>query len=243
MWMLVLLAFAATSGTGTSLELTDDLDGDGRPETVEVWIGTMGFGLTQGAATFDGRGEYLTGEAFLVDVDTTDTFLEILIPEDGPSGDFATTFVRWDGTGFVGLGRVPGKPFWESRYQLVCHGNGAITTRKRACLLHTWHRVTHYRLTADAIVEEPAEFYDMDLDTLVMMNPLPLLASPESTDIIITLHEGERVQLVATDDERWVRIRRERDGREGWIEVERFNYLPSVDKLAHEVFDGLCIAD
>jgi hypothetical protein len=246
-WFVSLVLLVLT-GPAAGLELVGDLDGDGHADSVQVRfdrdvLGIESFHLRLGDETFSGQGAGMTGAAFLVDVDTTDTQIEILIAEDGPSDDPATSFVRWDGERFQLIGKLPGKPDQKNEPALICDGAGTITTRQRGKVLHTWSYEARFHLANDTLVEEPAELYDMGLYPLTMKHHLPLLMQPGDEEPFGVLRPGEHVQLVATDNRRWIHIQREDGLLDGWFEVQGFHRIPMVNAWARDVFEGLNQAD
>lgn len=67
-----------------------DLDGDGQEDKIEVVVGWRE--LTEYYIEVNGIKEIIymdspTGEAYIIDMDSNDNFVEVAIFDDGPSGD------------------------------------------------------------------------------------------------------------------------------------------------------------
>lgn len=87
-------------------------------------------------------GESLHGTAFVVDIDTTDGFREIAIPEWGPSDDDAVYFVRYSPESLRVLGCLPGR----LQEDLHIDGSGVVQTTCRGERLHTWWYPCSFRI-------------------------------------------------------------------------------------------------
>jgi hypothetical protein len=121
-------------------------------------------------------------------------------------------------------------------------GSGIIDTSERGSILHTWFYDAKYEM-------ENGELSEILKDGYVTMGAiaytkveLPLQASPDDVNVIYTTGENEMVLLTLTDNERWLCVEAG-GGIKGWIEIQDFSYIKSVDKYGDEVFEGLSYAD
>jgi hypothetical protein len=135
---LVALALpAAASSTGSI-----DIDGDGKGDRIqfkcEKW--SHKFWISINGSELSGTGEYLEGVYSIVDIDSTDAFKEIAIPEVRPSDDYATTFLLFEKGVVRNIGQLP------STYELTIDGSGRIHTQMRGETLHTWFYPATYTL-------------------------------------------------------------------------------------------------
>jgi hypothetical protein len=119
-----LIGFTALSLVPSVNPAIVDLNHDAKPDTVLLQCdpGSWAYTLTVNGASYRGTGEALEGTFSIVDVDTTDAFLEVAVPQVGPSDDYATYFHYYDGRSVRFMNVVPGT------YDLLFDGSGRIRT-------------------------------------------------------------------------------------------------------------------
>ncbi|UCH84380.1 MAG: hypothetical protein JSW50_01450, partial [Candidatus Latescibacterota bacterium] len=146
-----------------------DLNGDGSQENV-VFIcydpmygseydsfGYDRFVLDIGGHFTISRGSNLDGNFRIVDIDTSDAYQEIAIPESGPSSDHRTHFYHFTGDSIVCMGTIPGT------HDLEFDGSGIMRTNQRGNILHTWFYSAKYKLTDEHHLEQlPEMLYAMN---------------------------------------------------------------------------------
>ncbi len=250
--------YAFGGGQGT---LTLDLNKDGTPDTITYeflgqagpvpsgavtlttpFLNMMNYDIYQLNLEINGQpiiiqGEVMAGLILIGDIDTQDDQYEIMVAEFGPSGDPFTTFIAYNGTTPINIGKIYQNPLMD----LTVDGNKIITGQKRGEKLHTWFYEARYRLAPAGLIRE------IKKDGLVMMGTvvtakvdLPLQMSPTDTTPAFTLSAGENATITWTDDDTWFCIEKS-GGLKGWFSVTGFyeiNGLPATD-----VFDGLLMAD
>lgn len=112
--------------------LSADLTGDGRSEHILfIWERQTNpssadrFHIEIDGARFSFRGSWLTGDFFVVDVDTTDNYQELVVPEAGPSDDHAVHLFRFVDGGLVAMGTLPGR-WGKSVGSISLDGGGTL---------------------------------------------------------------------------------------------------------------------
>ena len=254
----VIFAMLATAETSLPhvVDLLDDLNGDGRVDSVRVAFhlchggaGEPGekpcydaFHAIAGGDSIRVHGEYLHGTAFVVDVDSTDGFREIAVPEWGPSDDDAVHFLRLAADGLRVVGMVPNLLLAD----LKIDGSGVIATTCRGRILHTWYYPCTYRMFKETgtLLEVPQAFKVMNAHVRLKRD-LPVLESPVHHKVTGVIKQGESATVEITDDQVWCRIRA-RDGTVGWFRIENGRVWLPLERalvLDYEVFDGLSDAD
>lgn len=197
------------------IEAGFDLDGNSVNDpfvfaaTASIDGGLHVFTVTVGASTCRVNGSYIYGTCSVVDLDTSDAYLEIAVPEMGPSGDFATHFLWFDGAEVRTAGTVPG-----SRPHI--DGTGVVHSYARGNVLQTWFFPADYRLTPSRTLE----FVERDLypmgTPVTLKRELAVTADREDGPPLFTAEPGDRGLLVQTDDRDWCQIAMY-DGRIGWF--------------------------
>ena len=245
-----------------------DLNSDGVPEDIFYnVVDDFSFNITlnQQNLTFDGE-MFLPDWFFLVDLDVSDTSLDVAIQELGPSDDYQVTFLYYDGSGLIKRGTVPGMicdifsetlesdPYGTGTIHL--DGKGGLTARARGQVLHTWFYDEPWYLAGNGGLKKigldyyAMQGYDPDTGELLPDTPvtlkinLPLFASPGSAVQSGIAKAGESASLTRTDNQSWVELRTI-DGTLGWFQlVDEFRVLVNGSKyFGDEVFDGLSYAD
>ena len=239
-------AAASLVPRGKPITIRADLDGDGRPETASItFFGnderSIGhFQVIVGRDTLFQFGESIEDTARIVDIDTTDSFREIAIQEDGPSDDYAVYFVRYTRMHLRLVGFVPGTLNDDMRVD----GSGAIRTECRGTILCTWWYPCFYRLYEEsgALGEVPQAFMPMNVQ-VTLKRDLPLFASPVDRRIRGRIRQGEQATIDLTDDRQWARIR-SKSGLVGWFWIREWKvFIGYNDVDIQDVFDGLPMAD
>jgi hypothetical protein len=228
--------------------LEADLNGDGHRDTIVFVCYDPYSCFGQGNSSYErfildiescfviSRGNNLDGVFHVVDIDTTDAYEELAVPESGQSGDFATQFYYFTGDSIIFMGTLPGT------YDLKVNGSGQIQTMRRGSILHTWFYPASYTLTDS----HHLEFVRQDLyimnQPVTLRSDLALQKSPTDSALAVVLHPGQKGTIVGSDDRRWCLFETE-DGIKGWFAVERFSRIVGTHKRASDVFDGLSYAD
>ncbi len=240
-------AFLTTAGAQNDV----DLDGDGKPDRI-VFEGKPGgdtFAITVNNVRYTGTGECLDGTYAIVDIDSTDGLREIAITEDGPSDDYATTFLRYAAGRFFYMGKIPG-----SGKMMEIDGSGGLKTTVRGSILHTWffpavyvadtnHTLRMVEQTLYPMLTPMGSFSNFSQGTqCTVKRSFSLCASPENLTIVATLNPGDKFTIVASDNKHWCVVQTSL-GIWGWFEVIGYATVLPAGVSALELIDGLCMAD
>lgn len=242
---LCLLLFLPAVGAATPVVVIPadatvyaDLDGDRMLDTVSVRFTQSGhtyepFTVTVNGLQLSNDGAGLERTFSIVDIDSRDAFLEIAVPEEGPSDDYATHYIWFDGDSLRYMDLVPAGAEGVD-------GSGAIHGGERGQLLQTWWYSADFRLTAEhRLVRVERPYYDMNTPVRLLAD-VPLYREPRDSAPHDTAHAGASGMIARTDDKEWCELRLV-DGPWGWFRVEGCCRVGG--RSAFEVFAGLCNAD
>lgn len=140
-----------------------DLDGDGKAETISVSLKKdEGYDpmpeLTISGKTFDGT--YLrdalsvytvnakTDYYYFMDLDTSDSFVEIGFFDNGPSDDPYTWVLRYNGDSLALLGGFTAAPDGEST---VIRGDGTLSALTRCDIIQTDYAIGTWKLAGEEL--------------------------------------------------------------------------------------------
>ncbi|WP_040952168.1 hypothetical protein [Gorillibacterium massiliense] len=223
-------------------QLAVDLNGDSLADVI-TFCGQKGdyeLKLQVNGKEYAGLANNLTGSIAIVDLDKSDRYREIAIPEEGPSSDPKTMYFSIDeGGNVISLGKIQG-----SGSSVTLNGDGTlVTSRQRGQILQTWFHEQDYRLTADRKLEAiPRALYDMNTEVTVLKS-FALLKDKGSAETGWTLQPGDKVLIKSSDDIAWCLVVSKDGSRQGWFEVEDFVGLKGSDLQAFDVFEGLSYAN
>jgi len=226
-----------------SRDLREDLDGDGLEEVIQFsWKMNKNsdrdtFLVRVNEVEYRGTGNNLAGWCFVQDIDSTDAFKELAIPESGPSDDYAITYLYYDGAGIHEVGTIPGYPDGVS-----VNGSGRVVGERRGSILQTWYYPAVFELNAaHRLTSIPQGLYPM-YTRCVVSQPFPLVASPEDPTIVGVPAPGDSIMIVASDDARWCLVELA-TGQWGWFEVVEYDIVLPARLPAHQLMQGLSYAD
>ncbi len=185
-------------------------------------------------------------EYYLVDLDHTDSYVEIALMDYGPSDDPMTYFYRYKEDGTITLlGYV--SDFWTSD-SCFLESNGTICATGRLALLQTWFAPFHWKLNDQTLSLQEEALYYPNIDTALRNNILNDFVAYQKMDInaeTITMTPADgSVLFIATDNKNWVEFTTE-DNRKLYLYLKDFSMVSSdgTYREATEVFDQLIIAD
>lgn len=225
-------------------ETSADLDGDGTPETVyynvrppyvedELWYDAQTESLMVNGAElldpgegnpFEPYGIWLENpdmdQYYIVDLDENDGKLELAICDWGSNDWLYTHFFRYEEGGLTYIGGCAGFP---DSQDTAFHGDGTFSTYTRFDVMMTWGGVCTYQLKDGQIERSAEEFVQPQLYDdwkITLLVPLTVYASPDRSDLSLTLEPSEEpLSFPETDTAHWVLVRCA-DGSEGWAYFE-----------------------
>ena len=183
---------------------------------------------------------------FLMDLDSTDDYLEVAILDEGPSADPEFHIIRYDGENLIYLGSV----FTDSPYEeLIIKGDGKVIGAGRLSILQTWAAPYTWVVEGDSIHLSKEEWYYPYVNTnteTAVKQILPITvyeeADLESPSMEVEPSE-EVVTFGTTDNKNWVQFFRG-DGISGWIYLEDGFYMESGGERISvmDIFENLIMA-
>ncbi len=217
--------------------LSMDVNGDGATDSITLTIEqdretgtTRTLRVNQVSTTIvSGNPQLYFG---VVDINTTDGMKEIVVSDEGPSGDPATEFYRFDGSALVKIGSTQG--LYES---MTFDGAGTLTTTTRASMLDTWFFTDQYTLDSTGmLVHVDKDFYERlgDMNDITALAEVGFEASPTSPVPAFSVVSGDVITIVGCDNVAWCKVRNSA-GTEGWFHAEAIAW--------QTLFDGWSFAD
>jgi len=180
----------------------------------------------------------------IVDIDTDDDYLEIVISDNGNNYSFSHIF-RFDGESIVYMGMIRGL------YSTIeFPGNGEVITVTSANILQTWSITQRYTITDESALQTIIEdlyvpiYYE---DKYFALMDLTLYTQRDEASSTIVMEQTSVVKFPAHDNIEWVQVALE-DGQTGWFKTYNADRLgvmivsPDGEFYADEVFFMLASA-
>lgn len=225
------------------LEYQTDLDGDGTMETVK-WQKEMDseavvFVNQQSAHVSETNcgnwGEY----AFIIDINSKDSYKEIVICDEGPSNDEWSYFYEYRNGKVALIGEASGYLEYGS---LFCNKKSELVAFTRSNLLQTWFYAKRFKVDGNHKLKHIEEDFYLTAHPVFLKHSIQLAKDRSQKSQWFVAEDGQAALLSATDDNSWCRLTLE-DGTEGWFMVKDFSTIVRDELSGSEVFDGLCYAD
>lgn len=184
-------------------------------------------------------------EYYLIDLDTSDDYIELAILDNGPSDDPVTYFFRYKDFDLQYMGYVPDL---VSSASFHWTGDGTFSCPTPMNLLMTLDVSATYEVKHDEISLIQEDWYEIDNSRLSaemqnhnIMQPFSAYtdASKHSTSVELSPADGP-VRFLATDNKHWVRFTTS-DGSTYYLYMVDFVMLDSGQE-ATGVFENLPIA-
>jgi len=217
-----------------------DLDGDGINENVfyslaDFKINDISYKKDIEDVYWDNPDQYTF---IIVDLNKNDKQKEIVLKVEGPSDDPAAHFYTYQ-NGLIKLGKAETALNYTS-----FDGEGNFYGDVRLDILQTWFAPESWSLKDNKIVRNTGHIYypNQYMDTeIVLKEELPVYELIDSEKM--TTIKPQRVRITRTDNKEKCYVEAE-DGSTGWFKVTEFFKLVDLDnKIATDVFEGLCMAD
>ncbi len=223
------------------IELSDDLNGDGKKDTIKYQIvDNTVFILKVNDLEIKSYGDNIDEKPYIVDIDRQDSVKEIAVQEFGPSSDERTYFYCYTGSELRFMGKLDGLSTENRRIK----GDGKVISMERPMMLHTWFVEKEYKLDGGHLLEGiEKELYPVAYEAgqLKLKTGLKLYDKPKSKNIAAELKPGDTIKLLGCDGIQWC-CAETAEGTKGWFAVDgstvRENGLDSG-----KVFEGLSFAD
>ena len=204
------------------MEKRADLNGDGKAEEISLENPDEGggFALTVSGITVKGMFTSPGDEAdgfLVVDIDSTDSFMEVAVHTPGPSDDDEYVIYWYDGASLRMSGRLARWPKFQ--------GNGFVYVDD---WIDFWQKREKYRLDrkSHSLVRVPQEFYHVGLETTVMKS-FPIYRTREGGAVVGRLRQDSRCLILVCDSSRgrfsdWWYLIKSTTGLVGWARYRDF---------------------
>ncbi|MCL2628639.1 MAG: hypothetical protein FWD44_08105 [Oscillospiraceae bacterium] len=162
----------------------------------------------------------------IVDIDTSDNYLEIAISDYGPSNDERTFFFRFDGEKIIYMGVIE-----ELYSDIEFLGNGELLTVGRAGILQTWFFPRRYEVNDENLLMPVAEdlYFPRHADKKYFaLKDLQLYTQRDTSSPTILMEQTSIVTLTAHDCIEWVQVTLA-DGQIGWFRVKDYIIIETAD--------------
>lgn len=240
-----------------------DLNGDGRMETIVYEVQSADdIHMELLFLICDSEGNYCMGKEngiqiseltapftegyFLMDLDSTDDYLEVAILDEGPSADPEFHIIRCDGENQIYMGSV----LTDTPYdELKIKGDGKVIGSGRLSVLQTWGAPFTWVVEGDSIslLEEEWYYPYVNSNTEKNVKQIRPITVYEEADLeslsMEVLPSEEVVTFGTTDNKNWVQFFRS-DEISGWIYLEDGFYMESGGEPVSvmDIFENLNMA-
>ena len=232
-----------------------DLDGDGSLDQIMLktvknpyYDEVLSYVLLVNGEEITYEGSMIDPLFHVVNISTSDPYLEIAVSEEGPSSDFLTVFYRYKNGELTKLAEIQGflgtYSGSDTAGDVTLDGNGRITTKTRGEVIQTWFYDDSYLLTEeDALLKEEKDFYPFETE-VKLVKELKTVTSPDDTTEAYVFKPGDSATLLETDNKEWVSIGND-SGEVFWFQINNYSEILGQDEkaYAYDYFEGLNMAD
>lgn len=172
-------------------------------------------------------------QLWIVDIDETDDYKELVIYDYGPSSDSVDSYYYYNGEELVFMGAVTGhiNDEWNNVRNYI--ENGILHAVIRNDILGTAWYNWDYKLNSDHILKEvPSDFFEVNIP-IMATEDINVYASSNLSSKKVNYKAGTAFKAIGTDINEWIEVELE-DGQKGWINEREY---PSYQ------FEGLSFAD
>lgn len=187
---------------------------------------------------------------YLVDLDSSDNYVEIALVDHGYSDDPLTIFLRYDKGQLTCLGTIE-EPLDSETCTL--YGDGTLSAMARSSMLETISFLYKYQVKDGKLQVVPQEWYTIDNDSRteeyrkhsILRDVKVYTENNIASDTKTLTKKDGAVTFVASDNTEWVKLQTE-DGSIYYLHMEKDSFTgidsagESID--ATEVFDNLILA-
>lgn len=185
---------------------------------------------------------------YVVDLDESDNYKEIMIADHGPSDDPQTHFFRYENDSLKYLGFITDIP---SNDGFVINGDGTVNAIIASNLLQTISLHDVYELNGDTIAPREDTWYILDNEELadeyashqILTNVTVYKDSDLNSETTTLTPEDGPVIFLSTDNKNWYQLQT-KDGDTYYLYMTDFQTVPNegTDMNAFEIFDNLFVA-
>ncbi|MCI5492964.1 MAG: hypothetical protein MR425_02415, partial [Lachnospiraceae bacterium] len=197
--------------------------------------------LTSGAAS-----SYSMMYYYLVDLDTSDDYIELAIQDMGMSDDLVTYFFRYDGRDLSYVGQI--NDLFDSS-TCTADGDGYISANQGMSILESKSITVTYQLTDNGSLElVPQDWYTIHDDATdsqfnshnILQNVSVYTEADRNSDTVELTPADGPVSFPATDNEHWA-IVKTASGKLYYLYLESFSFLESGQDVT-EIFENMFLA-
>ena len=205
-----------------------DLNNDGideeivfQSESKDEWAVGLGVIKINGKASEEISGQF-QGYIWVVDIDETDSYKELVINDMGLSSDYEDLYYYYDGKEPVFMGKVTGELNSQSNALRNYVEDGIIYASIRCDILGTSWYNWNYKLTSDHKLQEmPMDYWEVHWQTYTR-EPITIYESNQLASKKTKYESGIPMFIVGTDLKEWVKIQLQ-DGKYGWFNTNEFS--------------------
>lgn len=227
-------------GSDTAYQL--DINKDGKPDSITYKSGILT--INKQSYNFMDESANLDLDSFhVIDIDSKDEYINLLVMDDGPSCDPVTTVVT-----YTKSGKITTSSLGCNVNQLTFNNSGIIEGCFRFNLLQTWYGACQWRFENNQVqfIDQdyytPVEMYTLGDDPIASNQRITLYQKDSLKSKRITL-EPQKIKFVKTDNIHWVQVLGLKDNTEGWLYLKDYNEVPDEGQTAEDLFDNLILAD
>jgi hypothetical protein len=196
--------------------------------------------LSPGASSNNGQ------QYFLIDLDTSDDYIELAIQDNGESNDCKTYFFRYNGKELNFLGCIYDELSFSSTN---VPGDGTITANLPIQLLQTISGKATYKLDDDGFSLVPQDWYDINYANIEdkyqnhnILKDVTVYTEPDTNSDKVTLTSADGpVSFPAADNNHWYKIKTA-NGKLYYLYLDQFSTLESGEE-ANTIFENLYQVD
>lgn len=120
--------------------------------------------------------------------------------------------------------------------------NKIVIKHEYRCFFEGWFLDSEYTLNDSGKLVEinKQDFYKLDegLEEIKVKQPVTLYKNKNSSQVAVQLKPGDSVHVIGTDNNAWVLLQ-DKDGTQGWLEMESPHVVKELNKDSTDVFSGL----
>ena len=205
-----------------------DLNHDGideeivfQSESKDEWAVELGVIKINGKASEEISGQF-QGYIWVVDIDETDNYKELVINDMGLSSDYEDSYYYYDGKQPVFMGKVTGELNSESSAIRNYVEDGILHASIRCDILGTSWYNWDYELTSDHKLQEvPMDYWEVHWQTYAR-EPFTIYENKQLSSKKAKYESGIPMLIVGTDLKEWVKVQL-MDGKYGWFNTNEFS--------------------